>query len=636
MNLEQIKKYFISLGLEENDINEIINKNKKSSEQDIVEKLFNCIKYKINNEKDTDIIIKYINNYFKTDTLTNCINSLNELSELLNKCNVVFTNELYDLISSQTNKLDIAIKIITVNNETYTKTIKKKLSDYSIEIIELYCDKNDEFFIQTDNEKEMIDEEIDYEDEDFDKEKILSTEKYLKNVFGSTIFNVKDVELLPEEKVYELATKYKESRDIKARNEIIVHNIRLVFSIANKFTHIQGVEFEDLVSVGVIGLMKALEKYDPDRAKFSTYATWWIKQTILRYINDNNRLIRIPVHKQEEISIYIKTRNKLSTEKEREVSDEEIAEYLKKPVETIKEYKSLLQPIDSLNKPIGDDDESVLGDFISDNEQLSPEEKCLMNDNSKINFLLSKLKEDERVIIQIRYGFYDGKNHTLEEAANLLYTLGYKNSPLTRERVRQIEEKAMRKMRLAAAHYEKPRNVEEDILKIEQLLNEYSHIMNTTDLLVLREILNSLSKEELNALKKYSKGNIIGADFSNLDISDKRQIVFEILPKIKVIKDKIISRLILNPVEREIVPSNIFQRFNYSNSFEETKNKVTEAINNLTYEEQKAIGDFYDIFNTGAYMGDINEIYLSRKTILYLVKLIEKQIPKNAKRKIKN
>ncbi|MBR4903788.1 MAG: RNA polymerase sigma factor RpoD [Selenomonadaceae bacterium] len=251
------------------------------------------------------------------------------------------------------------------------------------------------------------------------------------------------VPLLTAEQEKELAMRMEtgdEAEHAEAQKELAEANLRLVVSIAKRYVG-RGMLFLDLIQEGNLGLIKAVEKFDYRKGyKFSTYATWWIRQAITRAIADQARTIRIPVHMVETINKLIRVSRNLLQKNGREPTDEEIAEEMEIPVERVREIKKIAQEPVSLETPVGEEDDSHLGDFIEDQDAPAPADAAsFMLLKEQLEDVLGTLTPREKNVLRLRFGLEDGRARTLEEVG--------KSFNVTRERIRQIEAKALRKLR---------------------------------------------------------------------------------------------------------------------------------------------------------------------------------------------
>ena len=287
-------------------------------------------------------------------------------------------------------------------------------------------DLSDEWLIE--DEEEVVIEDQSYLDDIADD----SVRLYLREIGKIPLLNSEEELALAQRVV---------AGEKEAKDQMAEANMRLVVSIAKRYVG-RGLDLLDLIQEGNTGLLRAVEKFDPDKGfKFSTYATWWIRQAITRAIADQARTIRIPVHMVETINKLLRTQRRLTQELNREPSNEEIAKAMEIDVAKVEHIMKIKQDISSLDASIRDDEEeSVLADFIEDEDTITPEESAtgqLLKE--QVKDMLGALTEREQKILKLRFGLEDGKQHTLEEVGQ--------EFSVTRERIRQIEAKALAKLR---------------------------------------------------------------------------------------------------------------------------------------------------------------------------------------------
>mgnify|MGYP004625236165 CR=1 FL=1 len=309
--------------------------------------------------------------------------------------------------------------------------------------LELDADSLDDLYNSLNENNITIKGDDDTDDGDNDKilldDNTLSKDLTINDPVRMYLKEIGQIKLLSMDEELELAERIAEGDEL-AKNTLAEANLRLVVSIAKRYVG-RGMLFLDLIQEGNIGLMKAVDKFDVTKGyKFSTYATWWIRQAITRAIADQARTIRVPVHMVETINKLARIQRQLTLELNREPTEEELAKKMNVPVDKIKDiYKISQEPV-SLETPIGEEDDSHLGDFIKDERNVSPEEYAtneLLKD--EIAEVLETLTEREEKVIRLRFGLEDGKSRTLEEVGQMF--------GVTRERIRQIEAKALRKLR---------------------------------------------------------------------------------------------------------------------------------------------------------------------------------------------
>ena len=276
-----------------------------------------------------------------------------------------------------------------------------------------------------------VDIVIDIPDESKDMSVNDNVRMYLKEIGKISLLSLEEEQEL---------SKRVAAGDEEAKNILAESNLRLVVSIAKRYVG-RGLLFLDLIQEGNIGLMKAVEKFDYDKGyKFSTYATWWIRQAITRALADQARTIRVPVHMVETINKMVRIERQMTLELNREPTNEELAKKMGLSVEKVIEIRKISQDPVSLETPIGEEDDSHLGDFLADERTMSPEEfttyEILKEELKDVLLTLTKREEE---VLELRFGLFDGSCHTLEEVG--------KKFGVTRERIRQIEAKALRKLR---------------------------------------------------------------------------------------------------------------------------------------------------------------------------------------------
>jgi len=289
------------------------------------------------------------------------------------------------------------------------------------------ADLSDEWLLE-EEEEEVVLEDQNYLDDIADD----SVRLYLREIGKIPLLNAEEELALAQRVV---------AGDKEAKDQMAEANLRLVVSIAKRYVG-RGLDLLDLIEEGNTGLLRAVEKFDPDKGfKFSTYATWWIRQAITRAIADQARTIRIPVHMVETINKLLSTQRRLTQELNREPSNDEIAKAMAIEVDKVVHIMKIKQDISSLDASIRDDEEeSVLADFIEDEDTITPEESAtgqLLKE--QVKDMLGALTEREQKILKLRFGLEDGKQHTLEEVGQ--------EFSVTRERIRQIEAKALAKLR---------------------------------------------------------------------------------------------------------------------------------------------------------------------------------------------
>ena len=315
------------------------------------------------------------------------------------------------------------------------KDMEKKKSSLDDDT-ELPEDQALELDNQEDRDEEKEDSAVSEASGEFNEGEITAaqmdaTRLYLSEIGHSNL-------LTAEEEVY--FSRLAQKGDMAARQRMIESNLRLVVKIARRYMN-RGLALLDLIEEGNLGLIRAVEKFDPERGfRFSTYATWWIRQTIERAIMNQTRTIRLPIHVVKEINVYLRAARKLAQKLDHEPTAEEVADLLEKPIDEVKRMLGLNERVTSVDTPFGKDADKPLLDTISDKKTLDPTDS-IQNESltANLDYWLSKLNDKQREVVERRFGLHGYENSTLEEVANEL--------GVTRERVRQIQMDGLKRLR---------------------------------------------------------------------------------------------------------------------------------------------------------------------------------------------
>lgn len=312
-------------------------------------------------------------------------------------------------------------------------------SDLLDELYNAFMENDISVISETDLDDDSGEEDTGGNLEDILKDNTIAKELTINDPVRMYLKEIGKISLLSLDEETELSKRIAEG-DETAKNRLAESNLRLVVSIAKRYVG-RGMLFLDLIQEGNIGLMKAVEKFDAEKGyKFSTYATWWIRQAITRAIADQARTIRVPVHMVETINKLSRFQRQLTLELNREPTDEELAAKMGMSPEKIREVIKIAQDPVSLETPIGEEEDSHLGDFVPDENNMSPEDFTIHEMlKEEISDVLLTLTEREEQVLRLRFGLDDGSSKTLEEVGQMF--------GVTRERIRQIEAKALRKLR---------------------------------------------------------------------------------------------------------------------------------------------------------------------------------------------
>ena len=547
----------------------------------------------IGQKREIPVLAKHIENILSNSKSKDSLTVIKNLTTLLNKYSFVIEPESFlELLGNSEyleQELDEFVNKYKINitNGNIEELLKNNKAQ---EIIETYCMLKD------------IDTNLELEEEKQENPTSENVEDDIK-IYLKEIGKIK---LLTEEEEKNLAYRIREG-DKEARKILANSNLRLVVNIAKRYVG-RGVEFLDLIQDGNMGLMKAIEKYDVTKGfRFTTYATWWIKQSITRGIADKSRNVRLPVHLHEKVNKVKLAYNTLSNELGRAPTEEEMAEKTKFPLEVVKELLQYQQGTVSLQTVIGEDDDSELGDFIQ-SDDLSPEEeyeKLSLSDEIQKAFEKAKLSPREIKVITLRVGLNDNRARTLEEVG--------KELKVTRERVRQIEAKVLRKLR-------NPR-----IARQLRIYNEDGDIsFNTVQDLKEKSKIQPEEKQEQDIKKEPEEKIPTIYDTLRRYSKERIDIVLNLLPveDIKLL-EKIYGPDLNNPIKKK--PTQQEQDEFYMVLIPEIKKKIQVIEDMKKQEEQKEQNRKSKIIEIESYeLREVFENKIKKSDYLRLLDIIKK------------
>lgn len=503
------------------------------------------------------------------------INNFSDIVECINEI-VTFLDEnesvdekidTYKMIIEQSKKIPLFFeKVIAKHNQDKISLSNIGFFEESELLIKLYAEIHSKEIIEKEENQEKQEFDYNNREQDYNSVRIYLTE-------------MSRYPLLSPDEERKLTQEYYKTRDSKIRKKIIEHNLRLVIKIANKYRG-RGLSFLDLIQEGNIGLMKAVDKFNPSKGfRLSTYAVWWIKQTVDRAVKEKGRNIRLPVHTYEQIMSYVKKRTELAKILEREPKINEIAEYMKISEEEVKKNESLCMDTISLNTPIGED-KNEFGDFVEDKREIGPEEKAINEiEKKELLELIEYLNYREQLIVKAHFGLDEtGIVKTLEEIG--------KSFKITKERVRQVLQGALRKLK----HYhQNPKERPNNKIKVTSIKDYFVKYRLTTE--EIKIILSSLNKNDLQILNYYYCDNIINPSRINQNVNIeivKRILDNEVLKQIHLIKKE---KKEFEKVKKSF--NNVKSIYHHYYLLGYNKEQVNIAIKRLTPEEIKKLQKFY-------------------------------------------
>lgn len=606
--MNQLKSDFAFLNIDDDVFEQVFNRciDKKKSEVEnkkrIYEIFYKIIRDDFIKNEDYTNIIKYIDDKFDSSNVKKAIESLNKLSILLEQCGIDINKKDYDKLINGTPKLKKCIDLIVSSNEIIKEKKLDLLDEKSSDIIEYYIEDNDIFLEDSFSVNELVNNNI----EEIEEESVESS-VYTNNALTAYLKNMSKYPLLTAEEEYNLTKMYRKTHDKDIRDKIINSNLRYVVSIAKsvnrKYKGQHSLTFLELISAGNECLITAIEDYDPDKGRITTYVGPLIYRKIVREIHENGTAIRIPVAKHEKMITFYKEKEKLQNKLNREPTVLEIEQQLGYKENKIAEFENNIgKTIVSLNTKILDDANATeLIDVIPDSTAVIPEDYVLKKDLGYIEMLFEGLSETEKLVMKLRTGIYDGTEYKLEEIGMMLHRLKLKDRSLTRERVRQIEKRALRRMKKNKDKYERNLemigNCKEKIDYVDQTIttNDVIDLIRNTDKEIMSSVLDNMCKSYKVILKECFGEDILAARLQNPTREMIKHLLTIVYPKIL---SGVRKNTIIGEIDKIVLPSNIY---NVDDRY--TKEEVEMQIDVLEPFERLILNKFYDI-----YIGNLHKV----------------------------